>query len=102
MKTKSKKKSERRPRASARPQCKHHCYHLLDGYMHGRDLPPGMVKEECCHCEGTRIIPRGECAEIARKERERTSTYEQSVCWRLTEPCRRTRVTFDAGRGRAA
>jgi hypothetical protein len=103
MKTKAKKRTrEKAAHTPRRAVCEHHCYHLMDGYLHGRDVPPGMVKEQCCHCSGTRVIPREECVEIAREERERSHGYEPGVSWRLTEPCRRTRVTFDAGGGKAA
>ncbi len=80
--------------------CKHCCFHLMDGYLHGHDVPLGHVKEECCRCHATRIISREECQEIASRERtrERESDFSHKG-WSLSEEdrCRRVRKTFDAG-----
>jgi hypothetical protein len=92
------RKAANRTRQAARPTCEHCCFHLMDGYLHGKDVPPGHVKEECCRCHTTRVIPREQCAEIQRRE---PKPIERSHGWQLTEAdrCRRTRVTFDAQQG---
>jgi len=78
--------------------CKHCCFHLMDGYLHGHDVPLGHVKEECCRCHATRIISREECQEIASREPARESDFSHKQ-WSLTEEdrCRRVKVTFDSG-----
>lgn len=73
-----------------------HCFHLLDGYLHGHDVPEGHVKEECCHCSATRIIRREECMEITRRSLD-PDWNRSSKMWSLSdgERCQRVRKTFD-------
>lgn len=93
------KKDKKKGTIEAASGCKHCCFHLMDGYLHGHDVPSGHVKEECCRCHATRIITREECQEIASRERtrERESDFSHKQ-WSLTEEdrCRRVRTTFDA------
>ena len=95
--TKAMKKDKSKGTAvEATSGCKDCCFHLMDGYLHGHGVPPGQVKEECCRCHATRIIPREECLEIARREPKRESDFATKQ-WTLTaeDRCRRVRTTFD-------
>jgi hypothetical protein len=89
-----------RAAASKKTTCAHCCFHLLDGYLHGQDVPAGCVKEECCRCYATRVIPREQCEEI--RQREPKPFAFESKAWVLREEDRCYRIVKRMSTGRMA